>query len=59
MQGPFNRTQYSPLVMACEDEFLVAVANLCSVGVFLVICSEEDVVASLQAAIGCPLVNYF
>ena len=21
--------------------------------------SEEDVVASLQAAIGCPLVNYF
>ena len=45
-------------LLACEDEFLVAVANLCSVGVFLVICSEEDVVASLQAAIGCPLVNY-
>ena len=45
-------------LLACEDEFLVAVANLCSVGVFLVICSEEDVVASLQATIGCPLVNY-
>jgi hypothetical protein len=33
--------------------------NLCTIGVFLVICSEENVVASLQAAIGCPLVNYF
>ncbi len=44
-------------LLACEDEFLVAVANLCSVGVFLAICAEENVVASLQATIGCPLVN--
>ena len=46
-------------LLACEDELLVAVTNLCSVGVLLIVCSEENVVAGFQAAIGCPLVNYF
>ena len=43
-------------LLACENEFLVAVSDLCSVGVLLVVSFEENVVASLKTTIGSPLV---
>ncbi len=43
-------------LLACENELLVAIADFCSIGIFLAVLAEEDVVASLQATVGCPLV---